>query len=239
MIPREADIRTRVEGVRQRIAAACERVGRHPTEVTLVAVTKTVPPEAIQSAFAAGIRCFGENRVQEAVAKISPDLFREFEAAPQWHLVGHLQTNKVKKALELFQVIQSVDSLRLAETIQRHAAALQKTVEVFIEVNTSGEASKFGVAPAQALPLARDIARLPNLQLAGLMTIGALTENQEIIRNCFRRLRELRAEISAANVSGLQLRHLSMGMTDDFELAIEEGSTMVRVGRAIFGPREG
>jgi hypothetical protein len=237
MIPREADIRTRVEAVRQRIAAACERVGRQPTEVTLVAVTKTVPPEAIQSAFAAGVRCFGENRVQEAVAKISPAWFREFEAPPQWHLVGHLQTNKVKKALELFHVIQSVDSRRLAETIQRHAA-LQKTVEVFIEVNTSGEASKFGAEPAQALPLARHIAGLPNLQLTGLMTIGALTENQEIIRNCFRRLRELRAEISAENLSGVHLRHLSMGMTDDFELAIEEGSTMVRVGRAIFGPRD-
>ncbi|MDZ7359983.1 MAG: YggS family pyridoxal phosphate-dependent enzyme [candidate division KSB1 bacterium] len=237
MIP-EADIRTRVEAVRHRIAAACERVGRQPTEVTLVAVTKTVPPEAIQSAFAAGVRCFGENRVQEAAAKISPDLFRESEAAPEWHLVGHLQTNKVKKALELFHVIQSVDSQRLAETIQRHAAALQKTVEVFIEVNTSGEASKFGVTPAQALPLARHLAQLPNLQLTGLMTIGALTGNQEIIRNCFRRLRDLRAEISAENLSGVQLRHLSMGMTDDFELAIEEGSTMVRVGRAIFGPRD-
>ena len=238
MIPREADIRTRLEAVRQRIAAACERAGRHPTEVTLVAVTKTVPPEAIQAAFAAGIRCFGENRVQEAAVKISPDLFGESEAAPQWHLVGHLQTNKVKKALELFHVIQSVDSLHLAETIQRHADALQKTAEVFIEVNTSGEASKFGVTPDQALPLARQMARLPNLQLTGLMTIGALTENHEIIRNCFRRLRELRAEMAAANLPGVHLRHLSMGMTDDFELAIEEGSTMVRVGRAIFGPRD-
>ncbi len=239
MIPREADIRTRVETVRQRIAAACERVGRRPTEVTLVAVTKTVPTEAIQSAFAAGVRCFGENRVQEAAAKISPDLFREFKAAPQWHLVGHLQTNKVKKALELFHVIQSVDSLRLAEALQRQAEMAPKTIEIFIEVNTSGEASKFGVPPAQTLLLAHNISALPNLQLTGLMTIGALTEDQAAIRRCFRQLRELQREIAAAKFPGVNMRHLSMGMTDDFELAIEEGSTLVRVGRAIFGARKG
>jgi hypothetical protein len=240
MIPREADIRARIEAVCQRIAAACERVGRDPKDVTLLAVTKTITPEAIKLAYAAGIRYFGENRVQEAATKIFPDFLREagMEPAPQWHLIGHLQTNKVKKALALFQVIQAVDSLRLAEALQRQAAALPKRAEIFIEVNTSGEASKFGVPPDQALPLAQQIAALPNLQLAGLMTIGALTAKQEIIRNCFRRLRELRAEIAAANFPGVNLRHLSMGMTDDFEVAIEEGSTMVRVGRAIFGARQ-
>jgi hypothetical protein len=240
MIPQGADIRARIESVHRRITAACERVGRDPRDVALMAVTKTVSPEAIKLACAAGIRFFGENRVQEAAAKISPAILHELSNvadAPQWHLIGHLQTNKAKKALELFQVIQSVDSLRLVEALHRQAAALAKRVEIFIEVNTSGEPSKFGVPPDQTLTLAYEAAALPNLQITGLMTIGALTEDHAIIRRCFRRLRELRAEIAAANLPGLDLRHLSMGMTDDFELAIEEGSTMVRVGRAIFGAR--
>jgi len=240
MTPQEADIRTRIEGVRQRIAAACARVGREPKEVALMAVTKTISAEAIQSAYRAGIGFFGENRVQEAAAKISPTLLHKSDhptLAPQWHLIGHLQTNKVKKALELFQAVQSVDSLRLAEALQRQAEALQKTIEVFIEVNTSGEASKFGVVPAAALSLAQTVGALPNLQLTGLMTIGALTDDQALIRCCFRQLRELQMEIAAAKFPGVNLRHLSMGMTDDFELAIEEGSTLVRVGRAIFGAR--
>jgi hypothetical protein len=242
MISQEADIRTRIDGVRRRIAAACERAGRDPKEVTLMAVTKTISAEAIQSAYEAGICFFGENRVQEAAAKISPAWLREPDSPtmrPQWHLIGHLQTNKVKKALELFQVIQSVDSLRLAEALQRQAEMAQKKVEVFIEVNTSGEASKFGAPPAQTLALAQNISALPNLQLTGLMTIGALTDDQTLIRRCFRQLRELQMEIAAAKFPGVNLQHLSMGMTDDFELAIEEGSTMVRVGRAIFGAREG
>jgi len=240
MIPQEADIRARIEGVRQRIAAACERSSREPKDVTLMAVTKTISAEAIQSAYRSGICFFGENRVQEAAAKISPILLRApggSAMTPQWHLIGHLQTNKVKKALELFQVIQSVDSLRLAEALQRQAETAQKKVDVFIEVNTSGEAAKFGAPPAQTLSLAKNISALPNLQLTGLMTIGALTDDQTLIRRCFRQLRELQMEIAAAKFPGVNMQHLSMGMTDDFELAIEEGSTMVRVGRAIFGAR--
>lgn len=232
-----AEIRTRIEVIRRRIAVACERAGRDPQEVTLMAVTKTVPPEAIKAAGAAGIVVFGENRVQEAAAKLSPAFLQEVGDTAQWHLIGHLQTNKVKKALELFQVIQSVDSLRLAETLQRQAAVLPKTIEVFLEINTSGEAAKFGVPPEQAVVLAQAVAALPNLQLTGLMTIGALTDNPDTIRRGFRQLRDLRAEITAMNLSGVKLRHLSMGMTDDFELAIAEGSTMVRMGRAIFGDR--
>jgi hypothetical protein len=235
----KVDIRSRIETVRQRITAACERASRDPAEVTLVAVTKTVAPAAIKAAFLAGVKCFGENRVQEAAAKISPNFLQELgdeRSRPQWHLVGHLQTNKAKKALELFQVIQSVDSLHLAKALQQHAAVRQTNVEVFIEVNTSGEPTKFGVPPDQALSLTKAVAEMPNLQLTGLMTIGALTDDTEKIRDCFRRLRELRTEI-AAGLPGVHLRHLSMGMTDDFELAIEEGSTMVRIGRAIFGER--
>lgn len=237
MILPGAEIRTRIEAIRRRIAAACELAGRDPQEVTLMAVTKTVPPEAIKAAGAAGIVVFGENRVQEAAAKLSPAYLQEIGKTAQWHLIGHLQTNKVKKALELFQVIQSVDSLRLAETLQRQAAALPKAIEVFLEVNTSGEAAKFGVPLEQALALAQEVAALPNLQLTGLMTIGALTDNPDTIRRGFRQLRDLRAEITAMNLPGVKLRHLSMGMTDDFELAIAEGSTMVRMGRAIFGDR--
>ncbi len=237
-IPHQAAIRERVEAVRRRIAAACVRAGRDPSEVTLVAVTKTVSPAAIQVAYQAGICRFGENRVQEAAAKIYPALLQNGEGrTAQWHLIGHLQTNKAKKALELFQVIQSLDSSHLAEALQRHAAVLQRRVEIFIEVNTSGETTKFGVPPNQALQLARSVAELPNLELTGLMTIGVLADDEAVIRRCFRQLRELHAEIGAANLSGVNLRHLSMGMTDDFELAIEEGSTMVRIGRAIFGER--
>lgn len=235
----KVDIRSRIEAVRRRITAACERAGRDPAEVTLVAVTKTVAPAAIEAAYLAGVNCFGENRVQEAAAKISPNFLQELgDERPrlQWHLIGHLQTNKAKKALELFQVIQSVDSLHLAKVLQQHAAARQTNVEVFIEVNTSGEPTKFGVSPDQAIPLVKAVAELPNLQLTGLMTIGALTDDTEKIRGCFRLLRQVQAEIAAA-LPQVHLRHLSMGMTDDFELAIEEGSTMVRIGRAIFGER--
>lgn len=238
-ISSEVDIRPRIEAIRRRITAACERAGRDPAEVTLVAVTKTVPPAAIKAAYLAGVSCFGENRVQEAAAKIPPTFLQELAAersGPQWHLIGHLQTNKAKKAIELFQVIQSLDSLHLAQVLQQHAAARHANAEVFIEVNTSGEPAKFGVSPDQALSLAKAVAELPNLQLAGLMTIGALTNDAGIIRGCFRRLRELRAEI-AAHLPNAHIRHLSMGMTDDFELAIAEGSTMVRIGRAIFGER--
>jgi hypothetical protein len=237
-MPQQAAIRERVEAVRRRIAAACLRAGRDLAEVSLVAVTKTVSATAIKAAYEAGIRCFGENRVQEAATKISPALLPNGEdATAQWHLIGHLQTNKAKKALELFQVIQSVDSPHLAEVLQRHAAALQRRVEVFIEVNTSGEATKFGISPNQALLLAKKVAESPNLKLTGMMTIGALTEDETALRRCFRQLRRLHDEIRAAQLPGVDLRHLSMGMTDDFELAIEEGSTMVRIGRAIFGER--
>lgn len=240
MIPQEAAIRARIADIRQRLAAACERAGRDPQDVTLMAVTKTVSAELIEAAYRAGITFFGENRVQEAAAKISPTLWHELERPammPQWHLIGHLQTNKAKKALELFQVIQSVDSLRLAEALQHQAELASQKVEIFIEINTSGEVSKFGAPPAEALTLAKNVAALSNLHLTGLMTIGALTNEPAVTRRCFRRLRELQDEINAAKLPGVNIRHLSMGMTDDFELAIEEGSTLVRVGRAIFGAR--
>jgi len=221
-----------ISHTRERIAAACKRAGRQPHEVTLVAITKTQPVSIIREAVSAGITILGENRVQEAVEKV-----REVGAKVAWHLVGHLQTNKVKKALSLFSVIQSVDSLRLAQEIQRHAEAAKQTVRVFIEVNTSGESTKFGIEPKLAPELAKHIAEFPNVRLGGLMTIGALTTQTAIIRSCFQRLRGLRDEIREMNAPFTDLLDLSMGMTDDFEIAIEEGSTLVRIGRAIFGER--
>ncbi len=221
-----------ISDIRERIAAACERAGRQPHEITLIAITKTQPVSAIREAVSAGIKVLGENRVQEAEAKVS-----NLGAEVSWHLVGHLQTNKVKKALSLFSVIQSVDSLRLAQEIQRHAEVSRQTVRVFIEVNTSGEATKFGIEPKLAPELAKRIVELQNLRLSGLMTIGALTAQTGIIRSCFQKLHELRDEIRETNVLDTDFLELSMGMTDDFEIAIEEGSTMVRIGRAIFGER--
>lgn len=221
-----------ISAVRERIAVACKRVGRLPHEVALLPVAKTVAVPLIREALAAGLRTIGENRVQEAARK-----FAEIAAEAEWHLVGHLQTNKIRKALSIFSVIQSVDSLRLAEELQRHAEAAGQRIDVYLEVNTSGESSKFGCEPRAALATARRINELPNVHMIGLMTIGALTTDRERVRGCFRLLRQIRDEINAAHFPNVDVQTVSMGMTDDFELAIEEGSTMVRIGRAIFGER--
>jgi len=221
--------------LQERIAAACAQAGRDPGEVTLIGVTKTVAVDAIRAACDSGLRVFGENRVQEAATKI--ETLRQAGVAAQWHLIGHLQTNKVRRAVELFDVVQSVDSLRLAETLQRHAESSQRVLEVFVQVNTSHEDSKFGVHPSQTLHLAREIAGYTHLRLRGLMTIGALDPDSSKIRQCFRSLRELAESVTAQRFPNVTMRHLSMGMTDDFEIAIAEGATMIRVGRALFGER--
>lgn len=221
--------------VEKRISAACRRAGRDAGEVILIGVSKTVSFADIVAASQNGLRRFGENRVQEAADKIRAA--REESLPVEWHLIGHLQTNKAKDAAALFDVIQSVDSARLAEALQKHAEKLQRRLEVFAQINTSAETSKSGVAPGEAGTLARDIAAFPNLRLSGLMTIGALTEEVDKIRSCFRMLRRLGEEIAALHLPNTSMRHLSMGMTDDFEIAIEEGATMVRIGRAIFGER--
>jgi len=217
-------IAQRLEAVRRGIAAACLRSGRSPAEVTLVAVCKGFPPEAIREAAAAGVRHLGENRVQEAEAK-RPHL-TDLPPGVVWHMVGHLQTNKVKTALGLFDIIHSVDSLHLAETISRRALRL---VPVFLEVNVAGEASKYGFSPDGLPKAAAAIACLPNLQVRGLMTVAPLAASMEQVRPVFRRLREM--------ARSLGLQEPSMGMTDDFEVAVEEGATHVRIGRAIFGER--
>jgi pyridoxal phosphate enzyme (YggS family) len=210
--------------VRARVAAACERAGRSPDDVTIVGISKGQPVDAIAKAWAAGLRDFGENRVQEAAPKIGE--LAERGVTPTWHLVGHLQSNKIGLALGLFAILQSVDSTRLAGMISQRA---NQPVPVLLEVNVAGEASKFGFAPDEVEGACRETATLPNLELRGLMTVAPMSGDPESVRPVFRRLRELR--------DACGLRELSMGMTDDFEVAIEEGATIVRIGRAIFGER--
>jgi pyridoxal phosphate enzyme (YggS family) len=215
-------IAERIALVRERVARAAERAGRSPAEVTIVAVSKTFPTQAIEEAAAAGIVHIGENRVQEAAAKITS--LRHLPVT--WHMLGHLQTNKAKTALELFDIIQSVDSLRLAEALSRRT---ERAIPVLLEVNVAGEASKFGLSPQDVPQTAEAVARLPHLDLRGLMTIAPWVSDPEEVRPVFREMRRLR--------DALGLAELSMGMTDDFEVAIEEGATIVRIGRAIFGER--
>jgi len=221
-----------LRSVRERVAAACERAGRCPDEVTIVGVSKTFPATLVAEACRAGLTDIGENRVQEGAAKIPK--VEALGSRPRWHLVGHLQTNKVKTALGLFDIIHSVDSVRLAEFISRHAENLPVRqagpLPVLLEVNVAGEASKFGLRPEEMGWALEQIARLPGLAVQGLMTVAPLVDDPEEVRPVFRELRRLR--------DALGLREMSMGMTDDFEVAIEEGATMVRIGRAIFGPRE-
>jgi len=219
------DIEANIKAVKERIALACHRAGRLPDEITIVAVTKTVAPSAIVAAYELGLRHFGENKVQEAQAKIRE--LSWLEPQPTWHMVGHLQTNKAKIAVELFNIIHSIDSNKLAEVISRRT---QQPLPVLLQVNVSGEASKSGFPAAEVEPALEAISRLSNLEVKGLMTIAPLVNDAEQVRPLFQRLRSLR--------DSLGLKHLSMGMTDDFEVAIEEGSTLVRIGRAIFGERE-
>jgi pyridoxal phosphate enzyme (YggS family) len=220
----DTEIRANVDIVRQRIEHACQRAGRSPAEITLVAVTKTVEPPAVAAAFAAGISHFGENRVQEAVTKI--EQLAALTPHPTWHMVGHLQTNKAKKAVEIFDLIQSVDSIKLAEVLSQRTP---KTLPILLEVNIAGEDSKSGFSIDEVAPALETISGLPNIVIKGLMTIAPLVDDPEEVRPVFHKLRSLR--------DSLGLEHLSMGMTDDFEVAIEEGATMVRIGRAIFGER--
>ncbi len=221
-----------LKALEKRIQAACDRAGRSRSEITLVAVSKTRPAEQIAEAIQAGVTDIGENRVQEASAK------KPFVTKPvTWHLVGHLQTNKVKKALEIFSVVQSVDSARLAREIQRRCEQVSKTVKVLAEVNTSAEPTKFGTEPDKLAELVREITGLDRLDFIGLMTLGPgwAVEDPKASTPCFKTLARL-AEQTRQNF-GIPLPHLSMGMSSDFEQGIEQGATIVRIGTAIFGPR--
>jgi pyridoxal phosphate enzyme (YggS family) len=224
------DLSANLDSIRGRIAAACARVNRDSASVMLLAVTKTHPPDAIREAARLGLNVFGENKVQEAKAKI-PLCSNKL----RWHMIGHLQSNKCRDAVVLFQMIQSVDSLHLAQEINQRAEQASKTMPILLEVNLAGEASKFGYRPEQLLADLVQINSLPRLEIHGLMTIPPWAPNPEKVRPLFRQLRELK-EQSEQNL-GAPLPHLSMGMSGDFEVAIEEGATIVRIGTALFGER--
>jgi PLP dependent protein len=224
-----ARIVANLAAVQQRIAVAAERAGRSPAEIMLLPVTKTIAPEMIGVAQRQSMTTFGENRVQEALAK-APML-----PGARWELIGTLQRNKVRAATTIFARIQSVDSVLLAQSIDHAAAERAIVMPVLLQVNVAGEATKHGVTPDEALTVARQIAQLPHLRGAGLMTIAPQTDDPRSVRPVFARLRALRDQLRAE--LGDEWRELSMGMTDDFEIAIEEGATIVRVGRALFGER--
>jgi pyridoxal phosphate enzyme (YggS family) len=219
-----------LEVVEKRIAAACVRAGRDRNSVRLLAVSKGQPPELVTEAFKLGLRLFGENKVQEAKSKIPlcPGQVR-------WQMIGHLQSNKCRDALPLFEAIQSVDSLSLAEELNKRAEQASKTMPILLEVNAVGEASKFGYRPAQLLAELGQINAYPRLEIHGLMTVPPWAEQAEKVRPVFRQLRELKSKCE--QILGAALPELSMGMSGDFEVAIEEGATIVRIGTALFGKR--
>jgi len=218
--------------VRAQITAAAQRAGRNSEEITLVAVSKTKPLELIQIAYNLGVTHFGENRIQEALSKVA--VFSPPNIA--WHMIGHLQTNKAGKASSAFACIHSVDSLHLAKLLNRHAERAGIRQAILLQVNISGELSKEGMTVEETLPLARQIVALPHLDVQGLMTIAPLLNDAEEVRPVFRALRHLHGQLRH-EIPANAWPHLSMGMTDDFQVAIEEGATIVRVGRAIFGAR--
>lgn len=222
--------------VHQRMVDACRRVGRSPDEVVLVAVSKTMPAEAVCAAAEIGLLHFGENRVEDALPKIAHIAESMGETAPlTWHMVGHLQRRKVRDAMLAFDIVQSVDSVRLAVEMSRRLAPIEKIMPVLLEINVSGEAAKYGFTPAETPAAVREILDLPHLRIRGLMTMAPLVDHAEEARPVFQQLRRLRDELRS-RFPEVDWSELSMGMTDDFEPAIEEGATMVRVGRAIFSP---
>jgi pyridoxal phosphate enzyme (YggS family) len=224
------DMAERLAEVRRRMAAACARAGRSLDSVQLLAVTKTHPPETVDAAVALGLTLFGENRVQEAKAKIP-----QCSSRATWHLIGHLQTNKARDAVEWFAVVEGVDSLRIAQELDKRAGQADKTLPVLIEVNVGGEASKSGFDPATLLAELDALSALPHLQIQGLMTVPPWKPMPEQVRPFFQAARQLKAQCESQ--LGTTLPHLSMGMSGDFEVAIEEGATIVRVGTALFGER--
>ena len=216
--------------VNDKIAAAAGKSGRLAEEITLVVVSKTHPADLIKAAVEFGVTDIGESRMQESEPKIS-----SLGGIARWHMIGHLQTNKVKKAVRLFDLIQAVDSLKLAEEIDRRAGEINKKTDCLIEVNSSGEDSKYGVPPEDLIEMLENVYRLGNINVAGIMTIGPFVENESLIREAFGLTRDL--YLKGREIVGDSFTTLSMGMSDDFEIAIEEGSNMVRVGTAIFGRR--
>ena len=226
-------IKQNLAEVEEKICAACERAGRDRNEVTLIAVSKTKPVEMLEACMEQGITVFGENKVQE--------LCEKYEVLPKnlhWHMIGHLQRNKVKYITDKVEMIHSVDSLRLAQAISDDAVKKGVNVDILIEVNVGEEDSKFGLKTEETESLVRQVAELPNISIKGLMTIAPYTEVQEENRTIFRTLKQLSVDIDSKNIDNVSMNVLSMGMTGDYEVAIEEGATMIRVGTGIFGERD-
>lgn len=232
-ITRDEGLERHLQRVRARLAAAAARAGRRPEDVTLIAVTKTVPPERIREACALGIRDVGENRAQELRAKL-PALH---DLPLRWHFIGRLQTNKVRDVVGRVALIHSLDRWELAEAIDARARRAGIRQDCLVQVNVSGEATKAGLAVDDVVPFVRRVAALPGLRVVGMMTMAPPAEDPETVRPVFRRLRELAESLRREGVPGVEMAHLSMGMSGDFEVAVEEGATLVRIGSAIFGER--
>jgi len=229
-------IRENVSRIRQRILKVCSKIDQDPGKITIIAVSKGRTIEQMKEVVEAGITDIGENRAQEAVIKYKGLITSELgnSRAIKWHMVGHLQTNKVKDAVRIFDLIQSVDSVRLAEEIDKQADKINKIQDILVEIKTSPEESKFGLKPDEAIKVIKDIVRLKNINIKGLMTIAPAGDDPEKARPYFRMLREFEDKINELRVTSYKSGVLSMGMTDDFEIAVEEGSNMVRLGRAFF-----
>lgn len=234
-------ITERIQTIQENIAAACRRAGREADQVQIVVVTKNAPLTTIQEVIRLGFADLGENRVQhlkpiadEIDAFLKEQANSAFPKKVRWHMIGHLQRNKVKQTLQICDYIHSVDTLRLAEEINTAAAKLDHHPNVLLQINCSKEPQKYGAPVGAAIHLAEQIASMPNLRLIGLMTMAPLTMNKEVVRTCFVRCREIFEEIRAENIGGAKFKHLSMGMSQDYEIAVEEGATILRIGSAIF-----
>ncbi len=235
------DLKERIEGiprrlaeVRERVARAAGEAGRDPTEIEIIAITKSFPVEIVRGAIEAGITDIGENRIQEGREKVEA----VGRGAATWHLVGHLQSNKARWAVRCFDMIHSVDSLHLARELQHRAEIEEVDLPILVQVNTSGEATKHGIEAQEARRLLEEMAPLNRLKVKGLMTIGFFDEREEIVRPAFVGLRRLFEEVPSWGIPGVEMRHLSMGMSNDYEWAIAERATMVRLGSVLFGPRD-
>ncbi len=222
-------IRENIVSVRKKIEEACKRVGRNPNEVVLMGVTKMVAPHYINEAIDSGIKVIGENRVQEA-----RDKFDKVKKGVKWHMIGPLQVNKVKYAVHIFDMIQSLESVKLADEIEKRASSLERPMEVLVEIKTSFEETKHGISPLDLIPFLKRLSNYRYLKVKGLMTMAPLLSDPELTRPYFRQTKELFDKVKEMNIPNIEMEILSMGMSGDFEIAIEEGSTLVRVGRAIF-----
>lgn len=226
------NVRANLIRVEERIREAAMRAGREREDIKLVAVTKTVPVEVMLEAIEAGVTAIGENRVQEAYQK-----YQLIGKRVEWHLIGHLQSNKAKRAVEIFDLIHSVDSLHIAQEIHRHAIKMGKVQDILIEVNVAGEESKFGVSPSELPQLLREVASLDGIKVRGLMTVAPIADDPADVRPYFAQLRRLAEELREEGIERTKMDYLSMGMSGDFEVAVEEGANIVRIGSAIFGKR--